>query len=337
MGPEAPRRALGEWLAGDASIDPLGAGHINDTWRVRHGGCGYVLQRISDAVFPDPVGVARQVAEVVAHVEAGREQGAAVAVASLLANRAGESWHRDASGVWRLWRQVLPARTLEPLRTVAQAESAGRAFGAFQAATADLDLSGRPDPIPGFLQLEVYLRALDRTLASADGVEEPAVVDAVAFVDARRDLAGALSARDRTIHGDCKVDNLLFHPERDEVVAVIDLDTVMHGNWAWDFGDLVRSAAVTPRGGIDVELFAALLRGFVPAAGLAPGPDDLVLAPRYLALMLGVRFLLDHLAGDRYFKISERGENLARARRQLALVADLEAREVDLRAAARRR
>ncbi len=337
MARDPAHRALGAWLEVDAALEPLGAGHINDTWLVRHRGRGYVLQRISDAVFPDPVGVAKQVAEVVAYLEAGHGRSSGIAVPPLMAGRSGERWHRDESGVWRLWRQVTPARTLEPLRTVAQAESAGRAFGAFQAATADLDLSDRPDPIPGFLQLGEYLKVLDRMLDAADGMDGPAAEDAVAFIDARRDLAGELSGRDRTIHGDCKVDNLLFHPRRDEVVAVIDLDTVMHGNWAWDFGDLVRSAAVSPRGGIDVDLFAALVRGFVPAAGVAAGSDDLVLAPRYVALMLGVRFLTDHLAGDRYFKVSVRGENLARARRQLALAADMEAREADLRIAVRRR
>lgn len=333
MNRERAVRALGAWFDGGVQLEPLGAGHINDTWLVRHGGRGYVLQRISDAVFPDPAGVAARVAEVVAHLASGR---AGVAVPALVASRSGQPWHRDASGVWRMWRQVTPSRTLEPLRTAAQAESAGRAFGAFQAATADLDLSARPDPIPGFLQLGHYLEALDRTLESSE-MADGAVAEALAVIDARRDLAAALAGRDRTIHGDCKVDNLLFHPDRDEVVAVIDLDTVMHGHWAWDFGDLVRSAAARAGGGVDVALFAALARGFLPAAGLDPHPEDLALAPRYVALMLGVRFLTDHLAGDRYFKVPAPGENLVRARRQLALALDLEARETALRAAARRR
>ena len=71
MNRERAVRALGAWFDGGVQPEPLGAGHINDTWLVRHGGRGYVLQRISDAVFPDPAGVAARVAEVVAD---GRKQ-----------------------------------------------------------------------------------------------------------------------------------------------------------------------------------------------------------------------------------------------------------------------
>ena len=82
VGREPAQRALGAWLDADAAIEPLGAGHINDTWLVRHDGRSYVLQRISDAVFPDPIRVAGQVAEVVAFLEAGHGQSSGVAVPS---------------------------------------------------------------------------------------------------------------------------------------------------------------------------------------------------------------------------------------------------------------
>jgi hypothetical protein len=40
--------------------------------------------------------------------------------------------------------------------------------------------------------------------------------------------------------------------------------------------------------------------------------------------MLGMRFLTDHLAGDRYFRIHRAGHNLDRCRVQLRLVESLE-------------
>ena len=42
-------------------------------------------------------------------------------------------------------------------------------------------------------------------------------------------------------------------------------------------------------------------------------------APAYMSFMLGVRFLVDHLSDDVYFKVSAHGDNLRRARGQLAL------------------
>jgi hypothetical protein len=46
--------------------------------------------------------------------------------------------------------------------------------------------------------------------------------------------------------------------------------------------------------------------------------------------MVGVRFLTDHLEGDRYFAVSRPGHNLDRARNQLALYRDLQGRQARL-------
>ena len=45
-----------------------------------------------------------------------------------------------------------------------------------------------------------------------------------------------------------------------------------------------------------------------------------------------MRFLTDHLAGDRYFRVRSRGENLAKAVTQFALTADIERQEGAIRA-----
>ena len=47
-------------------------------------------------------------------------------------------------------------------------------------------------------------------------------------------------------------------------------------------------------------------------------------APRYVTLMLVVRFLTDHLEGDRYFRVERRGENLERAAAQWRLLLEME-------------
>ena len=60
----------------------------------------------------------------------------------------------------------------------------------------------------------------------AAGAEARATAE-VAFVMARRDLAAAFGARDRLVHGDCKIDNLLFQRDSARVACIIDLDTVM--------------------------------------------------------------------------------------------------------------
>ncbi|HEX7037676.1 MAG TPA: aminoglycoside phosphotransferase family protein [Pseudomonadales bacterium] len=320
------RRALAAWSLASARLAPLGEGHINDTWLVeRPDGERFVLQRLSAAVFPDPRQVSEKVARVVEHLHRRGD----VRVPALLPAGA-RPWHEDSDGVlWRLWEFVAPARTLQRLETAAQGRAAGAAFGRLQRALADLP-GPLPDPIPGFLQLGRYLAELD--LAVRDARTDAGVDAALAAIDRRRDLAALFTERDRPIHGDGKIDNLLFAPASDEVLCIVDLDTVMRGHWAWDFGDLARSAAADGDR-VNVERFASLARGFVESGALGGGPsaaerrEALLLAPRHLALMLAVRFLTDHLRGDRYFKVSGRGENLRRARVQLDLLVSMEREE----------
>ena len=47
---------------------------------------------------------------------------------------------------------------------------------------------------------------------------------------------------------------------------------------------------------------------------------------RVMALELALRFMTDYLDGDRYFHISRPGHNLDRARNQMKLLEDIEAK-----------
>jgi hypothetical protein len=57
---------------------------------------------------------------------------------------------------------------------------------------------------------------------------------------------------------------------------------------------------------IDLEVFEAVLRGFLSAAGRIPTREInlMVDAPQIMALELGVRFLADYLRGDTYFRLT---------------------------------
>ena len=146
----------------------------------------------------------------------------------------------------------------------------------------------------------------------------------------------------RVIHGDPKIDNILFHVTDGHALALIDLDTVQPGLIQHDLGDCLRSCC--NRGGESAELgavrfdlgiceqivsaYAAETRGFLTAADLAVLYDSIRLMP----FELGLRFLNDHLEGDRYFRVTHRGQNLHKAGIQFALLADIEAREQAIRA-----
>ncbi len=301
-------RALAAWPEARGPLTAHDAGRINDTWMTAN---GFVLQRINGAVFPDPGAVMRNLQAAIAHD--GRY------LVAPLPTAAGEPFLKGDSGdAWRLFPR-LEARNYEALPDALVA-AAGTAFGGFLQRFRDF--SGALDPvIDGFHDLPRYLAQFDAAppLPDADAARRN--------VDALRGCFGPSHAR-RVIHGDCKVNNLLFHPTRAAMVAIIDLDTLMLGDPAWDFGDLARSVcAGTEEGGAAAPLSLArlqeLCRGFLSGYGPVDDAERFAAAPAHMSFMLGVRFLTDHLRGDVYFKTARRGANLRRAEGQLALAEHL--------------
>ena len=326
--PEQAAAALVDGWQIQGRLQALGQGLINDTLLVTAGAPGpaarqpgsWVLQRINARVFPDPGLVMHNVGRVVRHLQARAPE----LVPGLVSTPDGRDYFRDAAGgYWRLWDYVANAQTLQSLADDNQARSAGTIFARLQNALRDLSGPRLRAPIPGFMSMPQYLKNLDAELPDLLKLE-PAAREAVAFIDARRPLAAEFQQRSSYVHGDCKINNLLFRG--DLACRVLDLDTVMYGHWAWDFGDLVRSGA-DAGGQFSLALYRGLVQGFVAALGQRLAASELVLAPRYVGLMLGIRFLTDHLAGDRYFRVHQHGDNLARASAQLDLVRQMEIME----------
>ncbi len=332
----------------DARFEPLGSGHINDTLlATTDGHAPVVLQRINEQVFTDPGRVMGNLARIQVHLES-RAPGL---IPALIRTHDGHDSYRDeAGGWWRLWEYLPDGRTIEQTRDPAVCRAAAYAFGRFQHLLCDLPGPPIEPTIPGFLELAGYLERFDAVMASAPDATA-AITHAcggVAFIDRYRSLVAELPKGDAVIHGDCKLNNLLFASEGATVRAVLDLDTIMAGHWAWDFGDLARSVltgalsgalsgAVNEAAGAAARhdpqevlpLFAALVDGFQTGSERRLDARALAVAPVYVAFMLGIRFLTDHLEGDRYFKVSGPGENLDRARRQFALIGQLPVREFE--------
>ena len=118
-------------------------------------------------------------------------------------------------------------------------------------------------------------------------------------------------------------------------MCIIDLDTVMPGLSAWDFGDAVRTGANTAgederdlsRVAFSLPMFKAYVSGYLRGLGGELTRRELDLLPlgaKLMTLECGMRFLTDHLNGDRYFHIHREGHNLDRARTQFRLVECIE-------------
>ena len=138
----------------------------------------------------------------------------------------------------------------------------------------------------------------------------------------------------RVTHNDTKINNVLFDEETGRALVVIDLDTVMPGLVAHDFGDAVRFAANfteddsedTSKTGVDLNVFWAFADGFLSQTAnmLTENEiDTLALSGFVLACELATRFLDDYIVGDKYFKVKKDHHNVIRTRCQIALAKDM--------------
>lgn len=289
------------------SVREVTQGHINDTFVIEE---SLLLQRINGEIF-----------DADALVENRSEFDAWIhdLVPRQVESGAGLNHVTTALGeVWRASEFVL-ARNFDVLPTELCA-AAGEAFGTMLARLKPCIERPR-EVIQGFHNIDRYLQAFD---AAPKAEDAQSWID---FVNARRDSLTQFDEGEyQVIHGDCKVNNLLFELDADRVIKVVDLDTLMWGHPAWDFGDLIRSVGT---GGGELAAEQDRLR-FAVQGFTESYPIDkhavatFARAPAFMSFMLGVRFLTDHLIGDKYFKVARTGENLERAAEQFGLNQKLE-------------
>jgi aminoglycoside phosphotransferase (APT) family kinase protein len=340
------------------SLEPHTSGLINHSWvatfETPKGRLRYVLQQINRHVFHHPDEVMENMVRVTRHVgaclAADGAPDASRRVLSLVPTRGGASHHVDGAGeTWRVVPWVEGTRATERAATEAEARETARAFGRFLAHLRDLPPPPLHETILAFHDTPGRLVAFERAVAAdrasrASGcrAEIDALLDRRALACALSEPASRGEIPVRPTHNDAKIANVLFDERSGEAVCVVDLDTVMPGLAPYDFGDLARSTVSDSdederdlaRVFVRVPVFEALARGFVEGAGDTLSPAEralLVAGAEVIVYEQAIRFLGDHLDGDRYYRTLRPGHNLDRARTQIRLLESLEAAGPELR------
>ncbi len=336
-----------------AGAAPYGSGHINDSYCAVFHRSGarshYILQRINHHVFKSPVTLMENIERVTAHLAAqlSRHPDRERRVLTLIPTRSGGVMHVDAEGnFWRAYRFIHVAKTYDSVKSARQAFQAAKAFGEFQRMLADLPAPRLHDTIPDFHYTPKRFAALEQAIAADVAGRVALARPEIEFALARKSLARVLvdsGLPERVTHNDTKINNVLLDDATGEGTCVIDLDTVMPGLAAYDFGDMVRTATCpAPEDEQDLSkvhmqfpLFEALARGYMSTAGGFLTPEEkesLAVAGKLITFEIAVRFLTDYLSGDTYFKVHREGHNLDRSRSQFQMLASLEEQEDRIRA-----
>jgi Ser/Thr protein kinase RdoA (MazF antagonist) len=349
---EVPAAVLHAWDldARRCAAAELRTGHIHRSYRVdRDGEPRYLLQRANHHVFRRPDELMANIALVTRHLRRRRRELGDVEVdrhsLELVPTALGRDYHRDDDGfVWRAYRWIAGAE-IHDFPDAVLAAAAAAAYGEFQVLLADLDPSRLHLTIPRFHDTEQRFAQLEQAAREDRAGRRAVVARELEKLLAWRDLARRLDPAAlpvRVVHNDTKLSNVLFACGTTEALCVVDLDTVMPGLCAHDFGDMVRSMSHTaledtPGGAgatVDPVMFSALARGYLSATGGWLTPIEiatLVDGALVIVAEMGARFLADHLAGDVYFRTSRPDHNLHRAQTQIALLESLLEREGELR------
>ncbi|MEG0935937.1 MAG: aminoglycoside phosphotransferase family protein [Clostridia bacterium] len=324
------------------SVAPYGSGHINQTSLVvTDAGHRYILQKVNRFIFRDVARLMDNISRVTAHL---REKDAEPRhVLRLIETIDGQDYLLDEAGdFFRVYDFVEGSVCLDQARSPEDFHQSAVAFGTFQDQLSDFPADTLYETIPHFHDTPDRYRKLKEAIA-ADAVGRLATVGReVDFALGREAEAGTLMQllKDgelplRVTHNDTKLNNVLLDEHTHKPLCVIDLDTVMPGLAANDFGDSIRFGASTgaedevdlARVNFSMQLYETYLAGFWGACGqnlTRLERETLPIGAKLMTLECGVRFLTDYLAGDTYFHIHRPQHNLDRCRTQFKLVACME-------------
>ena len=325
-----------------------GEGHINDTfmvWREDHSK-RFILQRINTDTFTDPVGLMENVCGVTRHLRAKilAEGGdPARETLNVIPTLSGSTCYLDADGgAWRAYDFVEDTVCLQQVGSEADFRTVAETLGKFQNQLADYPASTLHETIARFHDTPNRYANFEKAL-TADALNRAKdIAPEIEFIHARENdchvLLDQLAAGEiplRVTHNDTKINNVLIDAATGKGICVIDLDTVMPGLSAYDFGDSIRTGANDcaedepdqSKVHFDLHLYEVFAKGYLSTAGASMSRAEkksLAWGARLMTLECGIRFLTDYLEGDHYFHIARPGHNLDRARTQFTLVRQME-------------
>lgn len=328
----------------------LTTGNINCTYRVSYVRDGenknYILQRINRRVFTEPEKVMDNIVRVTDYIRENiREQGLPTkkfVMRAFVSKVDGKPFVIDSDGeYWRCYRFIANSETYDTSDNLTVIERVGEAFGRFQNCLDGFDANSLFISIPNFhntkVRYDAFIKAVkDNVCDRVKIVKEE--VDALMQMKEKACLLqeylddGKIPLR--VTHNDTKCNNVSFDKTTHEALAVLDLDTVMPGAVAHDFGDAIRFIANTlieddpdvDNVKLDMDKYEAFTKGFVSQVKEKLEETEkktLNLGVFTMAVELAVRFLTDYISGDVYFKTRYPGHNVDRARNQIALAKDV--------------
>ncbi len=323
------------------SVKSHGNGNVNDTYiAVASDRTRYILQRVNTAIFTSPEIVMSNMQTSTKHLsQCIQDRKLTWKVQRVIPSKTKKSYyiHTDGS-FWRMISFIEEAHSVDILDSHDKALELGKAVGLFHSLMAEMPHGTLSYALEGFHIVPQYLKAYDKILAQHASLPNNEETNyALHFIQKYREEAVRLEMGKaqgtlplRIIHGDLKINNIMFSKVDNRAISIIDLDTVQPGLIHYDIGDCMRSSCnrhgeetpVWEEVQFDTERLKYIWRGYLSHAHALM--DEQEYAYVYDAIFaitfeIGLRFFTDYLAGNVYFKVHYPENNLYRALVQFRL------------------
>ena len=269
----------------------FGHGHINSTFKVTTDtGAEYILQKINKYVFRNPP---RLMSNVIAVTDFLRQRVDDPRMAMhFVMTKKGHAYYRDSEGdFWRMY-DFMQGFCLDAPDSAEDFYQSGIACGRFQELLSDFPAESLYETIPEFHNTIDRYRQFKASLEVDPLGRLACVREEVDFVLAHEEVGSTLQKMLRAgelplrvTHNDTKLNNVLLDRMTRKSLCVLDLDTVMPGLSAYDFGDSIRFGAATAAEDekdldkmvMDLSLFETYTKGFLSACpGLTENERDML-------------------------------------------------------------
>ncbi len=328
------------------AIESLGEGFINDTLIVRtgEGTPDYILQRKNKAIFPDVPAMMENIRKVTAHIRGIVEaEGGDITreVMTIVPTHDGKYYFIDEDGeYWAVSVFISDTIAYNKADSPELARKGGEGIGKFQAQLTDFT-EPLAETIKGFHNIRHRFIQWDEAVCRDAAGRVAELKEEISWIESRREEMMAFWSKvesgeipTRVTHNDTKINNILFD-KNGEVLCAIDLDTVMSSTALNDFGDAIRSYTNTgdeddkdlSRVSMSLDMFRAYAEGYLKyrANQLVPSElSHLAFSAKYITFEQVLRFLMDYIDGDTYYKIKYPDHNLVRTRAQYKLLLSME-------------
>ena len=328
------------------SVKPLGEGFINDTFTVKTIGStpDYILQRKNKNIFPDVPAMMDNIVRVTAHLKktvAAQGGNPEREVLTVINAKDGKPYFQDGNEeFWAVCVFISDSLTYDRADTPELAYKGGVGIGRFQSLLSDFN-EPLAEVIKGFHNIRWRFAQWDEAVKRDAAGRVSSLATEIGWIESRREemlrfwsLVENGTIPMRVSHNDTKLSNILFD-KNGNVLCVIDLDTMMSSTSLNDFGDAIRSYTNTGaeddkdlnRVSMSMEIFRAYTEGYLSERKNSMTESELewlAFSAKYITYEQVLRFLMDYIDGDTYYRIHYPEHNLVRTHAQFKLLQSME-------------